>query len=171
MDVSCTCKDGLVSFAKLLDVVVDPYTIEGIPLAEWTQRAIAASGLGVSVKTRKPHIGTGVYDELASLIRWRTLALTEFPNLTTNDSLLGWAERACARNLEYQFTQFADSVQTGTLGPLTMLARPAPRDEYEAIPDHFDDPYEAELVLLRRELYQDADAWERSRDEGWYYPD
>ncbi len=45
------------------------------------------------------------------------------------------------------------------------------RGEYGATPDYLDDPHEEERLLLSQEFYQDADAWQRSRDEGWYYAD
>ncbi|MDQ3302312.1 MAG: hypothetical protein M3518_03045 [Actinomycetota bacterium] len=171
VEVSCTSKNGLVSFAKLLDVVVDPHTIEGIPLAEWTGRAFAGSGLKVPVKNRKTKVGANIYDEIALLIRQRTPALAEFPHLPEHDSLLDWAARVGARNLGYQFKRFADYLRTGTLEPLTRLARMSIRGEYGATPDYLDDPHEEERLLLSQEFYQDADAWQRSRDEGWYYAD
>lgn len=177
VEVSCTYKNGLLPFAKLLDVLVDPYTIEGTPLAEWTRRAIADSDLKVPVKNRKTKVDTGVYNEIASLIRRQTPALGEFPNLTVHGFLLNWAERIRTRNLEYQFKRFADYLRTGTLEPIAALTPAAAWVEYEAwaeyyaTPEYFDDPYEEERSLLRQEAYQDADAWARSDDEGWYYAD
>jgi hypothetical protein len=178
VEVSCTCKDGLLSFAKLVDVVADPYTIAGAPLAEWTLRAVADSGLGARVKNRKSKIDAGIYDEIASLVGQHTPGLAELPNLTANASLLGWAERIRAGGLEYQFVRYADYLRFGTLGPLTMLARTAARDGHGSAPHYFDDPYEDledpyedELAQLRQEAYEDAEGWARSGDEGWYYAD
>lgn len=178
MEVSCTCKGGLLSFAELVDIVADPYTIAGASLAEWTLCAIADSGLEVPVRIRKSKIDAGVYDQIALLVGQRTPRLAEFPNLTTNASLLDWAERIRAGGLEYQFKRFADYLRTGTLEPLTALEQTAVRNEYAATPRYFDDPYEDlddayddEWSLLRQEAYEDAEAWERSADEGWYYAD
>ncbi len=178
VEVSCTCKDGLLSFAELVDVVADPYTIAGTRLAERTLNAVADSGLRVPVRIRNPKIGPAIYDEIASLVGQRTPGLAEFPNLTTNVFLLDWAERIRTGGLEYQFRRFADYLREGTLGPLEALARSAIRDEYGATPHYFDDPYddfdaayEDELSLLRQEAYEDAEAWQRSGDEGWYYAD
>lgn len=178
VEISCTCKDGLLSFAQTVDVVADPYTVAGTPLAEWTLNAIADSGLEVPVRIRNPKVGPAVYDEITSLVGQRTPRLAEFPTLTTNVFLLDWTERIRAGGLEYQFRRFADYLRAGTLEPLTALARSAVRDEYEATPRYFDHPYEDfdsayedELSLLRQEAYEDADGWARSGDEGWYYAD
>ncbi len=176
VEVSCTCTTGLLPFDELCGVVVDPYTIEGASLAEWTRRAIADSRLDVPVRIRKPKIDVSVYDEMASLVRQRTPALTEIPNLTAHNLVLNWAERI-PRRLEYQFKRFAGYLRTGTLEPLAAQARTAVRDKYEAKPDYFYDlyedygPYEEENRLIIQEFYQDAEAWNRSHDEGWYYAD
>ena len=108
MEVSCTCKDGLLPFAETVDVVADPYTVAGTPLAEWTLTAIADSSLEVPVRIRNPKVGPTIYDEVASLVGQRTPGLAEFPNLTTNILLLQWAERIRTGGLEYQFRRFAD---------------------------------------------------------------
>lgn len=41
------------------------------------------------------------------------------------------------------------------------------------IHNHFgpEDDFDEELDLLRDELIEDNDSWERSNDEGWYYDD
>ncbi len=170
VEVSCTGRKGFLSFAKLLDVLVDPYTIAGAPLTMWTRRAIAGFGLRVPVDTRRTDVVIGAYDDIAALVGQRTPTLAEFPNLTANVFLSGWAERIRASGLEYQFRRFADYLREGTLGPVTVLARTAVRNEYEATPDS-DDQYEEKLSLLLRESYQDAEAWSRSDEEGWYYAD
>jgi hypothetical protein len=128
-EVSCTSKKGLMSFAKLFDVLVDPYTIAGIPLTMWARQAITGSGLRVPVETRRTDIVIGTYDDIASLVEQRTPRLAEFPNLTDNVFLLNWAERIRAGGLEYQFKRFADYLRVGTLEPVTALARTAFRDE------------------------------------------
>ncbi len=142
VEVSCTGKLGKLSFANLCDVVVDPYTIAGTPLTIWTRRAIAGSGLKVPVETRRTDIVIGAYDDIASLVGQCTPTLAEFPNLTTNVFLLGWAERIRTGGLEYQFRRFADYLREGTLRPVTTLACTAIRDEHEVMPHHLYDPCE-----------------------------
>ena len=177
VEVSCTCKSGLLSFTKLFDVVVDPYRIEGVPLAEWAQRAVVNSDLKVPVRVRKTSVDASVYDEIASLVTQRTPTLAEFPSLTTRNSLASWAERIRTSGLEYQYARFADYLRIGTLDPLAELARTADRDDYEATLPLLDYSYEVdedlyeEETLYLQEIYEDAEAWSRSEDEGWYYPD
>ena len=171
MEVSCTCKNGLLAFAELMDIVVDPYTLEGTPLAEWTRRAITGSNLKEPIKIRKTKILPDIYDEMASLVRQRTPTLEEFPNLAAHNTLIRWAERIRTGGLEYQFTRFADYLRNGTLEPLAELTRNVPQDEYEIMPHYFDDPYEEERARLVQEAYQDAEDWNRSSEEGWYYAD
>lgn len=175
VEISCTCNEGLLSFVEPLEVIVDPYIIEETPLAIWTQRAIADPNLRVSVKIRKPKVDSDVYDKIASLVMQRTPPLSEFSNLTTDASVLAWSEQIRKRNLEYQFTRFADYLRVGTLEPLASLGQRAQAlrtdREYEALDDYFDDAHAEELALLSQEIYEDAEAWERSREDGWYYPD
>ncbi len=176
VEVSCTCTTGLLPLNEVRDVVVDPYTIEGTSLDAWARRAIAGASPDIPVRIRKPKIGASVYDEMASLVRQRTPALAEIPNLTAHDLVLKWSARI-PRRLEYQFKRYASYLRTGTLEPLAAHTRTAVRDDYEAKPDYFYDlyedydPYEEENRLIVQEFYQDAEAWNRSHDEGWYYAD
>ncbi len=177
VEVSCTSTTRLLPLDELCDVVADPYTIEGRSLAKWTQRRIVDRGLKTSVKIRKPKIDASVYDEMASLVRQRTPALRELPNLTAHADLLDWAERIHKRNLEYQFARYTDYLRIGTLKPIAAQALTTTQNEYKATPDYFYDPYEdydpyeEENRLIVQEFYQDAEAWNRSHDEGWYYAD
>ena len=177
VEVSCTCTTGLLPFNEVCDVAADPYTIEGRSLAKWTQRVIVNSGLKTSVRIRKPNVDVSIYDEMASLVRQRTPALRELPNLTAHADLLDWAERIHIRNLEYQFERYTDYLRIGTLKPIAAQALTTAQDEYKATPDYFYDPYkdydpyEEEKRLITQESYQDAEAWTRSHDEGWYYAD
>jgi hypothetical protein len=159
-------------------VVVDPYTIGGVSLAKWTRRAIAYWGLEASVKIRKAGVGAGVYDEIASFVGQRTPTLVEFSDRTRNDHLSDWAERVRTGGLEYQFERFANCLRTGTLEPVMQFARRHIRDRSEVRPDivdnayeYLEDLYENEEQLLRQESMQDAEAWRRSSEEGWYYAD
>ncbi len=151
VEISCTSTTGLLPLDGLCDVVADPYTIEGISLAKWTQQTIANSGLKTSVIIRKPEVGGSVYDEVAFLVRQRTPSLAEFPNLTTQNFLLDWANRVRSRNLEYQFRRFAEYLRIGTLDPVAAQAQKAMRCEYKVKLGHINDSYEY------FESYEDVD--------------
>lgn len=185
VEVSCTCKNSLLTFARVFDVLVDPYVILGDPLAQRTRRAMAGSGQEVPVKTRNTKIGSKIYNQLASLVRHRTPALTEFPGLTEHACLLEWAERIRTRGLEYNYIRFADYLRTGTLKPIAALALQTDKAECEQSPDHLyvydsegeDEPedfYDSsgeEMGLLAQEREDNAEDWARSDNEGWYYAD
>lgn len=178
VEVSCTYRNGLLPFAELVDVVADPYTIEGASLAEWAHREIAQRELEVPVRTRNAPVGADTYNEIASLVRQRPPALEEVAKRTTSAFLSDWAGRVRSGGLEYQFERFARYLRGGTLEPVMRFARVPLPDRYRAMRNSLDeeygfynDPFADEERLLRQEAMQEAEAWHRSSEEGWYYAD
>lgn len=188
VEVSCTYPDGVLPFEHALDVVVDPYRINGTELASHVEAALRRAGVALQVYKRGGARADAEYDLLLQAVRARTPTLGELAETLPDAGLAGWAREIQARGgiLAWNFTRYADYLRAGTLQRLP-AARPSVRvAPYEYAPGLGDDDYgyedegydldayleyDSEAELLAEELDEYREDWARADDEGWFYDD
>jgi hypothetical protein len=182
VEVSCTVPGGVLSWKHAVEVVVDPYTIDGRQLVHYVQHAVNRYGSTLRVRERPSFKRPHGYNRLMAAVRERTPSPADLARTIGDDDLRAWAETIAARGgiLEWNFIRYADYLRAGTLDRLAAKrARQRPVIEYAAIAgeDEADwtedeyDTWEEERDLLLAEMDEDRMSYHRSEQEGWFYDD
>lgn len=120
-EISLDIKNNLLGFAQyLLEVIVDPYNIDGILLVNKVSRKINEYNVQTSVKERNlSGISSRILPEIVNILKKDLPALFELENYSPIDSELSdWASRMREKRLGQQWLNYGQYLREGTLFPI-----------------------------------------------------
>jgi hypothetical protein len=183
VEISCTFEGGIMPLSDLVDVVVDPYVIEGADLASEVQGKLSSHGLNTTVRVRRGRTEALVYQSLFEAISDHTPPIAELAEIVPHKWLQKWVIRVSEGGdlLRKNYERFGQYLRAGTIAPIrTSRGSGAGQIVAEApavVCEHGERPFDterdadSEYELLQQELdgYRDDSA--RSDEDGWFYGD
>jgi hypothetical protein len=188
VEISCTFPDGILPFKELVDIVVDPYIINGQKLSNIVASFIESSDFDFSVKNRTVKIDPNLYQVFLSENATENTSPKLLVTKSNSSQLIKWADKIEETGglLLKNYYRFLKYLRNGTFLVLnsqtqayrlnepekksTLTVESFSDDEYTEFEDNISfDEEENEIII--EELCDYINSWARSSEDGWYYAD
>jgi hypothetical protein len=188
VEISCTFPNGILPFNELVDIVVDPYIINGQKLYNRVASFIEAADLDFPVKKRFVKIDPNLYQFFLPENDSEHILPKSLVAQSNSPYLIEWAGKIEATGglLLKNYYRFLKYLRDGTFLVLNSqtqaytLGEPE-KNDVQTAQSFSDDEIiefegnllfdEEESELIVEELCDYINSWARSSDDGWYYTD
>jgi hypothetical protein len=188
VEISCTFPNGILPFDELVDIVVDPYIINGQKLSNIVASFIEAADLDFPVKKRFVKIDPNLYQFFLPENDSEHILPKSLVAKSNSPYLIAWADKIEATGglLLKNYYRFLKYLRDGTFLVLNSQTQAYTLDEPEKndiqTSESFSDDEiiefegnisfdEEDNELIIEELCDYINSWARSSDDGWYYTD